>query len=122
MVTEDPQYASLITRLELLYGIGWGAVCRGAGAEELQDAVAAVACKQLDFDDSAHGANITALGPAPASVVHFQLVAKCTGPEKALEMCKGYAIKPVQYTYGSDVFNAFSSNVMLSCMKLHAAS
>jgi Scavenger receptor cysteine-rich domain len=117
MVTPDPKKASLSGRLELLYGVGWGAVCRGTDSDELKDAVAVVACKQLGFDGGALAANTTAPGPAPASVVRFQLVANCTGTEKALEKCKGYAIKPVPYTYGPDGLEACGSDVMLSCMK-----
>jgi hypothetical protein len=147
MVTEDPTKASLIGRLEVLYGVGWGAVCSGAGDsdERLQDAVAAVACKQLGFDGGTlilyfnttvppgpvpelrraaiAALSRTMLGPAPASVVRFQLVANFTGTEKALEKCKGYAIKPVPYTYvqnthpAASILNACGSDVLLSCMK-----
>jgi Scavenger receptor cysteine-rich domain len=116
IVSEAPKPNRTIGRLELLYGVGWGAVCRGTGNDVLERGVAAVACKQLGFDDGAFAAKTTAPGPAPASVVRFQLVANCVGTEKALEKCKGFAIKPVPYAYGPDALKTCGGDVMLNCV------
>jgi hypothetical protein len=72
-------------------------VCRGTGDDVLERAAAAVACKQLGFDDGIFAAETTAPGPTPAGVVWFQLVANYAGTEKALEEFKGFASKPVRY-------------------------
>jgi Scavenger receptor cysteine-rich domain len=115
-VSEAPKTHRTIGRLELFYGVGWGAVCRGTGDDVLERAVVAVACKQLGFDDGTSAAKTTAPGPAPACVVWFQLVANYAGTEKALEECKGFATKPVSYAYGPDVLKTCGSDVMLNCL------